>query len=397
MFFLLAILVWSAWGGHATIYFLVSLMLSAVCFTKIWERLSLKRVECMRLLSETRAFPGETINLRLQVANRKLLPLPWIQIDDEIPLNMAGNLPLLPGSRDGFGLLRCSTALLWYSKASWNCGLNCRQRGYFPLGPIMATSGDIFGFYMRSAVTLQQDTIIVYPKIYPIDRFYIPSQHPLGDTKAEQQIFQDPTRIIGLRDYTSHDSLRHVHWKASARRQELQVKVFESTTTLKASLFLSAGGFQNEKDGPDRFEFAVSTVASIAANLIEQKSMVGLHVNSPQVDSGQLISILPGGSHARLMEILEALAKIGPDEEESFEAFLIKEQRKLPWGTTLIIVLAEPLNTLPELLVSLKEAGNKLIVLLMDYKQKSKPAGDVVCYHVIHPDNSEQISFEIIQ
>jgi len=44
----------------------------------------LARVSCRRQLSERRVFPGEKVKVKLQIANRKPLPLPWIQIDDEI-------------------------------------------------------------------------------------------------------------------------------------------------------------------------------------------------------------------------------------------------------------------------------------------------------------------------
>ena len=86
--------------------------------------------------------------------------------------------------------------------------------------------------------------MIVYPKIFPIAHLGIPSLHPLGETIAERRIFEDPIRVIGVRDYNPRDSRRHIHWKATARRQELQVKVFEPTTTLKVAIFLAIDSFK---------------------------------------------------------------------------------------------------------------------------------------------------------
>ena len=40
----------------------------------------------------------------------------------------------------------------------------------------------------------------------------------------------DPLRTVGVRDYHPEDSFRHLHWKATARAQQLQVRVFEPTT-----------------------------------------------------------------------------------------------------------------------------------------------------------------------
>jgi uncharacterized protein (DUF58 family) len=79
------ILVLAAWNGQASIVVLTSLLFSSAGLAKLWSHLSLARVSCRRQLSERRVFPGEKINVKLQVANRKPLPLPWIQVDDEIP------------------------------------------------------------------------------------------------------------------------------------------------------------------------------------------------------------------------------------------------------------------------------------------------------------------------
>lgn len=81
----------AAWYGQVIIVVLLGLVLSAAGLTKLWSRLSLVGVSCQRLLSEQRVFPGEHIELRLRLVNRKLLPLPWIQMDDE---NHLSSLPI---------------------------------------------------------------------------------------------------------------------------------------------------------------------------------------------------------------------------------------------------------------------------------------------------------------
>jgi len=65
----------------------------------LWSRFSLVSVSCQRLLSEERAFPGETIELKLHVVNRKAIAPPWITGRDEIPLGLAPDLAEIPGSR----------------------------------------------------------------------------------------------------------------------------------------------------------------------------------------------------------------------------------------------------------------------------------------------------------
>jgi len=229
---------------------------------------------------------------------------------------------------------------------------------------MVVSSGDIFGFYPRSTTLPLTDEVIIYPKLYPIAQLCIPSLYPLGETQAERRIFEDPTRTIGVRDYSPHDSLRHVHWKASARHQNLQSKVYEPTTTLKVALFLAVdsfgdGGVCSEED----FELGISVAASIANYVTEQGSPVGLFVNTRLADSGQPVTISPGGSTSQLVSILEALAKVTPRVSTSFEEFLQGERKGLPWGTALIFVLSKPSESLTGLLTILRESGQKLLVL----------------------------------
>jgi hypothetical protein len=64
-----------------------------------------------------------------------------------------------------------------------------------------------------------------------------------------------------------------------------------------------------------------------------------------------------------LMEILEALAKVTPRAKDSSEAFLQRESKSLPSGTTLILVASQIPESFFRLLRDLKERGTKLLLL----------------------------------
>lgn len=383
---LLAGLLLAAWYHQVVIVVLLGLLLSSASLARLWSRFSLSRVTCHRQVSERRVFPGESIELRLRLVNRKLLPLPWVQVDDEIPLRLSSDAQLAAGSRPGTGLLRKSLAVLWYTGASWKQDLRCNRRGYYQLGPLTLTSGDIFGLFTRSVTEPHIDHVIVYPKIYPIDHLGIPSLHPLGETVSEQRIFEDPVRIVGVREYTPRDSRRHIHWKATARRQELQVKVFEPTTTLKVAIFLAFDSNSAAED-EEGFELCISTAASVASYLTERRSAVGLFVNSRLADSRQPAMLPPGTGTGQLIEVLEALAKVSPTASGPFEEFLQVERRALPYGTGLVFVLHRPSPSLVALLTSLREKGPKMLVLQVGRAKEGDGAGEAYWHHITRPED----------
>ena len=53
--------------------------------SRLWNRYCLHRIEYRRRLSQNQVFFGEEIVFEIEITNRKPLPLPWLQIEDELP------------------------------------------------------------------------------------------------------------------------------------------------------------------------------------------------------------------------------------------------------------------------------------------------------------------------
>lgn len=391
---LLAIFLLGAWFDQTAVAIISGLLLVAAAVAKLWSRCSLVRVRCQCILNQQRAFPDEEIELRLRVENRKPVPLPWLQFDIDIPAGLIPvNVPLTESSSPGNGCLSHISSMMWYTAINWQHQLLCKKRGYYRLGPFTVSSGDIFGFYPRASTLPFTEHVIVYPKIYPLAQLGLHSFYPIGEARSQRRIFQDPTRTIGVRDYSPGDSFRYIHWKATARHQNLQVKVFEPTTTLKVILFLAADSFQEQGGNrDDDFELGVSAAASIAYYAIQQRSQVGLFANASQVYTGHQVRIPAGSSQSQLINILEALAKVTLSPGEHFDEFLRAERRNLPWGATLVLIVYKPSESLLQLLTDLKEAGHKLLIL-----QIGEPIADNLnhglnCYHITSPANLSELT-----
>ncbi|MGB2877368.1 MAG: DUF58 domain-containing protein [Dehalococcoidales bacterium] len=380
---LLVILLIAAWNGQIFIVILLGLAISAAMLGKLWSRLSLRGVGCGRTVSEDRVFAGETVELKVRLVNRKVLPLPWVQLSHMVPdqLEIQDAIPE-SGRSNGRRILGYNTSLFWYSAISWHHTLLCRKRGYYDLGNLTVTSGDIFGLYPRSRTHTSDDTIIVYPRIFPIEQFGLPSTNPLGETQAERRIFEDQTRTIGVREYTPHDSLRYIHWKASARHQNLQVKVFEPTTTLKIALFIAVDSFQSGDEND--FELGISAAASLANYIIQKRSQVGLFANTRSAVLNESIQMAPAGSNAQLVGILEALAKVTTQPSGDFEEFFQDVYGTLPWGTTCVFIIDEPLTAFSALLSRLKGVGFKSVVLQIG-KRRRNDSGLAAAWHTLKP------------
>jgi len=404
-------LIGAAWVGYSALVVVVGLALAVALVTKTWSRLCLKGVTCERRLSELRVFPGDEALLTLRVVNRKILPLPWIEVRDEMPARLAdpttgpvdpaepaGNAarptvlgsPVEAAERPGFVALSRSTPLPWYSAATFTHRLNCSTRGYYPLGPLSVTSGDIFGIHPRSRTQSEIDHLIVYPRTYELAELGIPSLFHLGDTQSEVPVFDDPSRLMGIREYAPGDNPRRIHWKVSARSSALQVKLFEFTTDLKVTIFLALDSFANQSE--DDLELGISTAASVARHLLERDVQTGFSANTRLADTGGSACIAAGTGTAHLTIILEALAKTTADPDGSFIDFFERERGELGFGGTLVFVAGEVFPALEVLMSDLARADKRVLGFCVGANGLSARTAGVHWHHVRSSGTPEQAS-----
>ena len=116
--------------------------------------------------------------------------------------------------------------------------LKCNCRGYYQLGPLVAETGDVFGLYRRYRVLSEPSFVLVYPEVVPLAGFDIASRRPIGEVRMSHRLFEDPTRIAGVRGYQAGDPLNRIHWRATARTGVLHSKIYEPSTVAGATILL---------------------------------------------------------------------------------------------------------------------------------------------------------------
>jgi uncharacterized protein (DUF58 family) len=266
------------------------------------------------------------------------------------------------------GIFRSAFSLLWYERVSRNHQIRCTRRGFYPFGPVSLGSGDIFGLFRQRQRQEFLDWLIVYPQVQPLEALGFPPKEPLGETKADWRIFEDPVRPIGVRDHQPQDSFRDIHWKATARRQELQVKVYEPTTSHNLVIFLNVATFPKHWQGidPGLLERAIGVAASVASHAIEQRYIVGLVANGSIPHSDQPIKVLPSRRPDQLTRLLEALAAVTSFATTSIETLLMTESPRLPWGSTLVVVTGVVTEDLLAALLHLRKVARRVVLVSLE-------------------------------
>ena len=352
--------------GSAALLALGLFVLLAGGLARVWADRSLVALEFERRLPETRAFPGERLDLTYRLTNRKLLPLPRLELRDLFPDALAPDtLAHIPANISGTKIYERSTHLGSRERASWTVALPCTERGYYRLGPARLRSGDAFGLFSAERDETETPGVVVYPRTVPLQDLGLPSARPLGERKGRERIFEDPLRIAGLRDHAPGDSIRRIDWKATARRGALQSRVYEPSTAQHLIVALNIDTMDPPWAGyiPELLETDLTVAASLARWAFDERYAVGLLANGSLPESDRPIRVPPGRAPDHLMRILEALGGIGPLTMTSLADVLEAESHRLPFGATLAVVTAIMPGPLAAVLRGLHHSGKHVVVL----------------------------------
>ena len=336
------------------LFYLVYLCLGIYLFTRWFSPYALRHLRFERHLTR-RAFLGEQIPVTIELENQGWLPVPWLAFRDHVPVGLHGSN--LPGQ---------VTALKRHERLTTEYNIWAGRRGYYRIGPLNLTVGDLFGMRETNGLT-PADYITIYPQIISLSQLGLTARLPFGTIASKQRLFADPARPMGVRHYQPGDSLRRINWKASAHTDNLLVRTLEPAISLETAILLNlrkeAYADRNQIDGP---EWAIVVAASLAAHLTGRRQAVGLITNgrdplanqataelqfdetsgrlldketAPELNRAEPLPLLPQRGRPHLMKILETLARVESSLTTApFQAWLPAACLHLAWGVTLLIV-----------------------------------------------------------
>lgn len=334
---------------------LIYLVVGALVAGIWWSRRALKQVETKRRFN-THAFLGEKIKIDLHVQNKGWLPLPWLELRETLPVALVG-----PNS------FQSVIHLGPRADANFEYSVDARKRGYYPIGPLSISTGDILGLSESLQATSRAEALIVYPRIIPFTSMEIPSQSPQGTLRHTQPLFEDPTRVFGKRAYTSGDSLRRIDWKSSASTGRLQVKLFEPSIALETCVILNLNAEDYYyRSRIDSTELAIVIAASISNWIIGKKQRIGMIVNGrdPLMADGKPQAIPPRKGKPHLMRLLETLARVETTNTSSLGLLIQQQRYQLAWGTTLIVITGTIGDEVLDELFQARRWGQNAVLIL---------------------------------
>ncbi len=336
--------IFTLYRGWRVIFVGLGLALAA---SYLWARALAYGLKLTREMRFGWAQVGDRLVERFTLLNAGWAPAVWVEVQDE------STMPDYHVSR-GTGFSG-SNSLRWHTEAQ------CQQRGLFILGPTRLETGDPLGVF---SVTLDYPAtmpLLVLPPIVPLPEIEVAPGGRSGDGHPRANAVDRTVSAASVREYVPGDSRRWIHWRTSARRDDLYVRLFDSTPAGDWWILLDMERDVQLGHGLDATdEHGVILAASLADQGVRLRRSVGLVAHGER-----LVWLPPASGEGQRWEILRALALVNQGQHPLAE-MLMRVRSGIGQHTSVIIITPSLSTEWVESLVPLVRRGAALTVLLLD-------------------------------
>lgn len=377
----------SGLGVLATVvYALAFVYLLARLMTRFW----LLPLEVTREISEDTVEIGDHVKVVTSIRNRAPWPILWVYAEETLPERTPSDgthrrLLFLPPRRTFYLTYRVTPV----------------RRGVHRIGPIVLETGDVFGLFRRCRVDSRRDFVTALPAYSVVEEFEVGRRRKLGSMVAVGGLFEDPARPRGVREYRRGDPRKNIHWRTSARRGSLHVRINEPVTEAAATIVLDFhvdgwAGARSLNEGRTPMEAGVETACTLARYLHDGGWRVGLLTNgrdplgvpgatmaqarATDTLSGALEAARLGRPDHRLEPIhipssrapeqfsilRENLGRVEPTDGLPLADALLSELPRIPREDVLVVVAGDSREDLLRALSRARELGYRVQFFLVD-------------------------------
>lgn len=240
-------------------------------------------------------------------------------------------------------------------EAHW--ALRCRRWGGRRGGTLTVSAQDRFGLFHYRWAELPLPGLRVYPSADTLQRLLTPARPQALAGDDVSNLRGDGIEFGGIRQFLPGDRIRHVNWRATARRGTLQVNELRPERNADVVIFLDTFSELGAGAG-NSLDRAVRAAGSIAGTYLRSRDRVGLIGFG-----GTLRWLAPGLGQRQAYRIADALIESEVLFSYAWKGLEVIPPRTLPPAA--LVVAITPLLDERSLraLLDLRGRGHDLIVV----------------------------------
>lgn len=241
-------------SGTNLLYFIFGLMVGGIVVSVLFASISLRKISVHRIIGQ-HAVAGEPVDAEYEISNGKsrwpCMALEFAEINDTLSERPEGFILYIPAG----GRVRIATRLV------------ARRRGRISLSTMRLRCGFPFGFITRTVRRSFPQEMIVYPRIGMLNRHLaLRYRESIETGTMTSNVRGGADEFYGLREYRPGDNIRAIHWRTTARTQQLMIREMAANAPPQMIVVLnlrSAAGENPPLDEVAAAERAIELAASL--------------------------------------------------------------------------------------------------------------------------------------
>ena len=243
------------------------------------------------------------------------------------------------------------------------------ERGTYSFGQIRVFASTLAGFTQRRYTLGAPEEVKVYPSYLMLRKYEFMA---ISDTLTEQGIKRirrvgNHTEFEQIKDYVAGDDFRTINWKASARKHQLMVNVYQDEKSQHIYNVIDSGRIMQQTfNGMTLLDYAINASLVLSYIALKKSDKAGILPFCEHADT-----ILPADKRADQMHrILEMLYAHHTDFGESdYSALCVAVRRHISKRSLLIIYTNfDSPNAMQRQLPYLRQLARKHCLLVVFFK-----------------------------
>lgn len=255
--------------------------------------------------------PGGIVTVTVSVTNSSALPRLfvrlWLFFVEDAELREESSWAARYRDRQYPGLcIRQRLSLMPHTTAVFKVRISFSKRGVHTLGRYTLESGDFLGIQSLQYTGKMDSEIVVTAGRAEGIAGFLPVNGFLGEHSVRRFLYDDPTLVIGTREYSGREPMRMISWTQTAIRGKLMVRKNDHTAEPSAVILVDMVGSREAREA----------VLALTRTVCEQ--LQELNVPYALFSDGDLFKTGMGLGQTHLSLILERIGRARPTEFTTF-------------------------------------------------------------------------------
>jgi uncharacterized protein (DUF58 family) len=321
----LLILVLAFAGGFTLLWRFFVFIVVVLLLSYLWTLLGARGIDGRLEKTAEYCRAGEYFEEVFTLKRLSQVPAPLVEVREETDL---------PGYRNIISFNLASPG-----SYHWRTRAYCQRRGRYHVGALAVKVTDPLGFFSSYQRIGEHRDVIVYPATLELPFFQVLPQQEPGESPRRWLASELGPNASRVREYTSGDSLRRIHWPTTAHTGRLVVKEFDpdrpNYTFKNIWIVLDMHEASRLGEGDETTEeYGITIAASLAGKFIGSGKNVGL------ISSGdQSCLVLPGNGDEHLQDILRSLALIKAAGKVPIDELMVSQAERFEAGSAVIVIM----------------------------------------------------------